>query len=179
MYRQNSVISMSRTHSGLKALGIIISIILLIYAIMTKCKGHFDAEEANRVVLHSLNFCQLVGMFQYVQETNSLSYNFYQGFRVSHLGFLLNPLKSLLNEDYLEPRHPTIFMYDGNLVRNAGHSIFFWMTILALLLIAMAVIFTVYYTCRLLEPPFFRMSFRLFILLFSITIMNIVFFSMV
>lgn len=70
-------------------------------------------------------------------------------------------------------------MYDGNLVRNAGHSIFFWMTILALLLIAMAVIFTVYYTCRLLEPPFFRMSFRLFILLFSITIMNIVFFSMV
>lgn len=49
----------------MKVLSYIFSAVVLLFSLLTKTKGHFTAEEANNIILHSLNFAQVCYLFKF------------------------------------------------------------------------------------------------------------------
>jgi hypothetical protein len=129
--------------------------------------------------MHSLNFCQMVGAFRNVYFPDILLYNFYQGFRFSQFSFFFNIFKHTLPQDYIEPNQPDTLIPDGNLSRNAGFSLTLWIVLIALLIIGIVVIYILFICYEFVEPPGIRLILRLFISLFSLTLLNITFYSVV
>ena len=52
---------------GLQYVGLTFTILIIIYALVSKLKGHFMAEQANTIILHMLNFIQVVYLFKFTQ----------------------------------------------------------------------------------------------------------------
>lgn len=166
---------------GLKALGIICSVILLVFAVACKCKSHYEAEEANRLVLHSLHFCQMVAMFYTVYRSpDGRLYNFLKGFRFSHFSWWFTMFSHTLPTGYVEPYQPATLIPDGNIVRNAGFSFSLWIILVAVAVIALVVVYILYWRNETYpEPPGVRIVLRLLTLFMGLTFMNITFFSVV
>lgn len=53
------------TLSNMKVFGYVFSVIMLVFVVLTKVKGHFSAEEANNIILHCFNFAQICYLFKY------------------------------------------------------------------------------------------------------------------
>jgi hypothetical protein len=51
--------------ANLKVFGYIFSTIMLLFIVLSKIKGHFTAEEANSIILHSFNFAQVCYLFKF------------------------------------------------------------------------------------------------------------------
>lgn len=74
---------------GLQYVGLSFTILIIIFSIITKLKGHFIAEQANTIILHMLNFIQAVYLFKYTQLHTEGMYHFLNGFGFMH--FLMFP----------------------------------------------------------------------------------------
>jgi hypothetical protein len=74
---------------------------MLLFIILTKIKGHFTAEEANNVILHTFNFSQVCYLFKYAAPLDNGGYFFLNGFGVAHLSFFPNFFKGIIPEFYL------------------------------------------------------------------------------
>ena len=156
-------------------IGVAASAVIILYSILSKLKGHYIAEEANTLILHSLNFVQVSALFQKVALLPEATYSFLKGFRFSHLSFFWNPFNLLIPSSYIQGNQPESLAPDVNFLRQAGFSIAFQLLAIILLLITLSISYYVFYCNRLDEPPMIRKILRIFILLMSICFMNEIF----
>lgn len=85
---------------GLQYIGLIFTILISIYAIITKMKGHFIAEQANTLILHMLNFIQVVYLFKFTSLHSEGFYHFANGFGYMHYLWFPNFFYSALPLNY-------------------------------------------------------------------------------
>jgi len=105
---------------NIKAIGIFVSIMLLLYSNLTKLKSHFLAQEANALILHFINFAQVTYLFKYLKLDDNGLYGFLEGFGYSMLNFFPNFFAKTVPQDYAEITNKGSLVPDANLIRNAG-----------------------------------------------------------
>jgi hypothetical protein len=158
--------------SNMKVFGYVFSPIMLFFIILTKIKGHFSAEEANNLILHTFNFGQVCYLFKYATTLESGGYFFLNGFGVTHLNVFPNFFSSLISPYYVENTVERTLIPDGNLLRNAGYT-FSYQIITAVLLVIAAIASIIYSKVKDLDEYIhFRKIMRLGILLLHLGFMN-------
>lgn len=160
---------------GLQYVGLTFTILMIIYSIFVKLKGHFSAEEANTMVLHMVNFTQVVYLFKYVHVHSDGMYHFLNGFGFMHILFFPNFFWNSIPKNYMEYPAEKSLIPDGNFVRNAGSSLSFLVIVLITLAIATAVSFAVFKKSERDEMPQIRKITRIGLLLAHFTFLNIAF----
>ena len=160
---------------GLQYVGLVFTILITIFSIFTKSKGHFIAEEANTIILHMLNFIQVVYLFKFTNVHADGMYHFLNGFGFMHFLFFPNFFYGTIPTDYYEYPAESSLIPDGNFIRGAGSSISFMLIVLVVMIIAVIVSYLIYRKRFLREMPQVRKITRLGILFIHITFMNIMF----
>lgn len=87
---------------GLQYVGLSFTILIIIFCIITKLKGHFIAEQANTIILHMLNFIQVVYLFKYTQLHTEGMYHFLNGFGYMHILMFPNFFYASIPSGYAE-----------------------------------------------------------------------------
>jgi hypothetical protein len=82
-------------------MGYIFSAIMLLFILLTKGKDHFDAEEANNIILHAFNFAQVCYLFKFTTLLDEGGYFFLNGFGIAHLSFFPNFFKEAIPPFYI------------------------------------------------------------------------------
>ena len=162
---------------GLQYIGLGFTILILIYAIASKLKSHFLAEESNTLILHMMGFIQAVYLFKFTRVHPEGMYHFLNGFGFMHILFWPNFFYSAIPPGYREYPAETSLIPDANFLRNAGSSISYALVVLVVLIIAMLVSLLLFKKKFLPEMPQIRKITRVGILLLHLTFMNILFTS--
>lgn len=129
---------------GLQYVGLVFTILIIIYSLITKIKGHFIAEEANTIILHMLNFIQVVYLFKYTRLQEEGMYHFLNGFGFMHFLMFPNFFYSTIPSGFVEYPAEKCLIPDGNFVRNAGSSISLCLVAMAVTGIASIISYVVY-----------------------------------
>jgi hypothetical protein len=124
----------SNAFSNMKVLSYIFSSVVLLYALLSKTKGHFTAEEANNIILHSINFAQVCYLFKFTTTLTEGGYFFLNGFGIASLTFFPNFFPP--PDYYVETPMEKSLVPDGNLLRNAGSSMSYQLVVMGVLLVA-------------------------------------------
>jgi hypothetical protein len=166
------------TLSNLKVFGYVFSAIILLFIVLAKIKGHFSAEEANTIVMHTFNFGQVCYLFKYASKgLDAGAYFFLNGFGIAHLSFF--PSFFSVPNYYIEIPFEKSLLPDGNLIRNAGHT--FSHQLIVIGITAVALLASVLYSRSNSLPEYvhFRKILRLGILFLQLGFMNELFFAFV
>jgi len=161
--------------AGLQYVGLIFTILISVYAIVSKQKGHFLAEQANTIILHMLNFIQVVYLFKFTRLHTEGMYHFLNGFGFMHFLMFPNFFYGTIPPNYVEYPAEKSLIPDGNFLRSAGSSISLLIIALAIMTIASIISFAVYKGNDLEEMPQIRKITRFGILVIHITFLNILF----
>jgi hypothetical protein len=86
---------------NIKAIGIFVSIILLLFSMLSKLKSHYLAQEANALLLHFINFAQVAYLFKYIKLDENGFYGFLEGFGYSMFSFFPNFFAKTIPQDYV------------------------------------------------------------------------------
>lgn len=160
---------------GLQYVGLSFTILISIFCIITKLKGHFIAEQANTIILHMLNFIQVVYLFKYTQLHTEGMYHFLNGFGFMHFLMFPNFFYAAIPSGYAEYPAEKSLIPDGNFIRNAGSSISFLLIVLLIMSIASIVSYAIFKAKKLGEMPQIRKITRLGFLGTHVTYLNILF----
>lgn len=125
-------------------MGLAFTILIILFSIFTKVKGHFIAEEANTLILHMLNFIQVVYLFKYTHVHREGMYHFLNGFGFMHVLWFPNFFYGTIPEDYSEYPAEQSLIPDGNFIRNAGSSLSFLLIVVIIMMVACAVSYGIY-----------------------------------
>lgn len=167
------------TLSNLKVFGYVFSAIILLFIVLAKIKGHFSAEEANTIVMHTFNFGQVCYLLQVrlqgAKTRGPTSFSTGLGLRI----FSFFPSFFSVPNYYIEIPFEKSLLPDGNLIRNAGHTFLHQLIVIGIT--AVALLASVLYSRSNSLPEYvhFRKILRLGILFLQLGFMNELFFAFV
>ena len=129
---------------GLQYVGLVFTILIIIYSLFSKIKGHFIAEESNTFILHMLNFIQVVYLFKFTHLHSAGMYHFLNGFGFMHILFWPNFFYGTIPSGYAEYPAESSLIPDANFFRNAGSSISFLLVMILVTIIGVIVSYAVF-----------------------------------
>jgi hypothetical protein len=162
---------------NIKAIGIFVSIILLLFSMLSKLKSHFLAQEANALLLHFINFAQVAHLFKYIKLDENGFYGFLEGFGYSMFSFFPNFFVKTIPQDYVEITNKSSLIPDANLIRNAGFVFSYQLIVLVLVGLASLASFVWWKQGNLEVMPQIRKVMRMGVFWFHIGFLPQLFFS--